>query len=486
MVFSSLVFLCAFFPVVVGIYAICPLKYKNFWLMLSSFFFYAWGEPVYVFIMIFSTVFDYINGRLLEYFDLKEMEAVSKENCRKAVLFISVFGNLAILFVFKYFDFLITSWNQATSSELGLLHLALPIGISFYTFQTMSYTIDVYKKEVKAQHNLIAFGMYVSMFPQLIAGPIVRYRLVESEMRNRTVTVEQWVHGMRRFLIGLGKKVLFANQIGALWDDISGTAGSGLSMAGAWIGAIAFTFQIYFDFSGYSDMAIGLGEMFGFHFPENFLHPYEAESITEFWRKWHITLSGWFRDYVYIPLGGNRSGIIRQIFNLFIVWFLTGFWHGASWNFVLWGLYYFVLLVLEKLFLLKETERWRRLFRHLYAKFFIIVGWTIFANEDFSQLESYLKTMFGVNGELFNSEAVYQFRTYLPLMVILALASTRIPGFLYNKGKDLLKKSGWKFILEHGEKLENGVCGAATVVILVLSLGMLISGSYNPFLYFRF
>ena len=294
------------------------------------------------------------------------------------MLVLSVVGNLGILCFFKYTDFALETINRLAGTQFGLLQLALPIGISFYTFQTMSYTIDVYRGETPAQHNIISFGMYVCLFPQLIAGPIVRYKEVQKEVDGRKTTISGAVHGLQRFLTGLAKKVLLANQIGALWDYIKGLGNADMSTALAWLGAIAFTFQIYFDFSGYSDMAIGLGEMFGFHFPENFDHPYESKSITEFWRRWHITLSTWFREYLYIPLGGNRKGAARQIINLFIVWFLTGLWHGAGWNFILWGLYYFVLLVLEKLVLRRVLARLPAIIQHLYTLFFVVVGWVIF------------------------------------------------------------------------------------------------------------
>ncbi|MBR1741143.1 MAG: MBOAT family protein, partial [Lachnospiraceae bacterium] len=436
MVFSSLVFLCAFLPVVLALYIICPKKYKNFWLMISSLFFYAWGEPKYIFIMIFSTVFDYANGRLLEYFDEQKFEKEKQDKFRKIVLAVSVVGNLGILFVFKYFDLLLSSWNQLTGSNIGLFHLALPIGISFYTFQTMSYTIDVYRRTVKAQHDFISFAMYVSMFPQLIAGPIVRYKWVEKQMVGRSVTVEAWTAGMQRFLIGLAKKVLLANQVGFLWDDIAASTPNELSIAGAWLGAFAYTFQIYFDFSGYSDMAIGLGKMFGFSFAENLMHPYESKSITEFWRRWHISLSGWFKDYVYITLGGNRKGRARQILNMFIVWFLTGFWHGASWNFVLWGLYYFAILLVEKLVLRKEMECWPDFLRHVYTKFIIVTGWMLFANENFGKMGIYLKTMFGIRGDFLNDTAIYQWRTHFFFFVILFLASTTLPQRLWKKFKE--------------------------------------------------
>lgn len=373
MVFSSIVFLCIFFPAVILCYYLCPKSLRNLFLLLASLLFYAWGEPKYILIMLFSTVFDYCNGRLLEYFEVKK-----KNTSGRIILIISVVGNLGILCFFKYTDFILTSFSSLTNSEFPLLNLTLPIGISFYTFQTMSYTIDVYRGNIKAQHSLISFGMYVCMFPQLIAGPIVRYSDVAQEVDERKTSFSLCASGMQRFLLGLGKKVLLANQIGALWDEISSLNASDLSMSLAWLGAFAFTFQIYFDFSGYSDMAIGLGEMFGFHFPENFRYPYESKSITEFWRRWHITLSSWFREYLYIPLGGSRRGTIRQILNLFAVWSLTGLWHGAGWNFILWGLYYFTLLVIEKLFLHKLLNHLPSVLQHIYALFWIVIGWVIF------------------------------------------------------------------------------------------------------------
>lgn len=493
MVFSSLVFLCAFLPVVLVVYVVCPEKCRNFWLFLASLFFYAWGEPKYILIMLFSTVFDYVNGRLLEYFDEqdvlpggKKLSRELKEKCRKIVLIVSLAGNLSILFVYKYLDLLISSFNQITSSELGLLNLALPIGISFYTFQTMSYTIDVYRGTVKAQHDFISFAMYVSMFPQLIAGPIVRYKWVEKQMKGRVVTVEQWTLGLQRFLIGLGKKVILANQIGALWSDISAASPKELSVAGAWLGAFAYTFQIYFDFSGYSDMAIGLGTMFGFSFPENFMHPYESTSITEFWRKWHISLSGWFKDYVYVSLGGNRQGKKRQIFNMFVVWFLTGFWHGASWNFVLWGLYYFVVLLVEKMVLRKELETWPVILKHIYTKLVIVTGWMLFANEDFGRMGIYLKTMFCMRGDFINELAAYQWRTHLFFLLILVFASTTLPERFFAWCKERILREKGEAERKKGEIVIYAAYCVYTVLILFFSLGMLIGGSYNPFLYFRF
>lgn len=475
MVFSSIVFLCIFFPSVIVLYYLCPGKLRNLFLLLASLLFYAWGEPKYIAIMLFSTIFDYCNGRLLEHFTAKG----KKHTCGRLVLAVSVIGNLGILCFFKYTDFILATINSLTGGELPLLDLALPIGISFYTFQTMSYTIDVYRGSVAAQHNLISFGMYVCMFPQLIAGPIVRYSDVQQEVDVRRTSFSLCASGMQRFLLGLGKKVLLANQIGALWDEIYGLGASDLSMSLAWLGAFAYTFQIYFDFSGYSDMAIGLGEMFGFHFPENFYYPYESKSITEFWRRWHMTLSTWFREYLYIPLGGNRKGSARQILNLLIVWFLTGLWHGAGWNFILWGLYFFTLLMLEKLFLLKLLNRLPSVLQHFYALFWIVLGWVLFACEDLSRLKNYLKMLAGIGVPAANRLALYEWTTHAVFLVILALASTRLLKNIFGR---ILEK----IAVSVGEAAAFWLKSLWCLLILLLSIAMLVSGSYNPFLYFRF
>lgn len=481
MVFSSLTFLCIFLPIVVILYGIFPVKWRNFLLLAASLVFYAWGEPRYILIMLFSTVFDYINGRLIEYYDMQQ-----KQKAKKRVVMVSIVGNLGILAFFKYTDMLIVSWNQITASNLSLLKIALPIGISFYTFQTMSYTIDVYRGLVKAQRNLISFGMYVCMFPQLIAGPIVRYQTIADQIDERKENNAVWVAGMQRFILGLAKKVILANQIGRLWEEISTTQMTQLSTAGAWLGAIAYTFQIYFDFSGYSDMAIGLGKMFGFTFPENFKHPYESKSITEFWRRWHITLSTWFREYVYIPLGGNRKGLKRQIVNLLIVWFLTGLWHGASWNFVLWGLYYFVLLVIEKVFLLAKMQRWPRVLQHFYALFFIVTGWVVFAIEDFHKMGQYLLVMFGLRGSWINNTAQYRWCTYAFFLMILVAASTTICSKVWNRIRRHMIREEADFVREKGLHAEFILKSVISVLLLAVSLAMLVAGSFNPFLYFRF
>lgn len=468
MVFSSMIFLCVFLPVVLIGYFLLPKQLRNLWLLVASLFFYAWGEPRYILIMLFSTVFDYFNGRAIEYADRKG----GHDTWGRAVLIISVVGNLSILCFFKYTDFALETVNRLAGTQLGLLQLALPIGISFYTFQTMSYTIDVYRGETPAQHNIISFGMYVCLFPQLIAGPIVRYKDVQREVDERKTTVSGAVHGLQRFLIGLAKKVLLANQIGALWDSIQKLGAPDMSTALAWLGAVAFTFQIYFDFSGYSDMAIGLGEMFGFHFPENFAHPYESKSITEFWRRWHMTLGTWFREYLYIPLGGNRRGMVRQLLNLFIVWFLTGLWHGAGWNFILWGLYYFVLLALEKFALRRVLERLPRIFQHFYTLFFVALGWVIFACDDLRMLGNYLKAMFGIGVSGGNALALYEWDVQAPFLVILLIASTSLPARI---AKQLTR-----------EERRSPLLMVYTGMLLVLSLAFLVNGGYNPFLYFRF
>lgn len=431
--------------------------------------------------MLFSTVFDFCNGLLMEYLDRK-----GRPQYRKWVLVFSVVINIGILCFFKYTDFVLQSISQLTGNPAHLLKLALPIGISFYTFQTLSYTIDVYRREVEVQHNIIDFGMYVCLFPQLIAGPIVRYSDIQDQIKGRKGNWVGRFYGVQRFILGLAKKVLLANQIGALWNQISVLQHGDMSMASAWLGAIAYTFQIYFDFSGYSDMAIGLGYLFGFRFPENFNYPYISQSITEFWRRWHITLSTWFREYVYIPLGGNRKGMIRQIFNLLVVWFLTGLWHGAGWNFILWGLYFFVLLLVEKLFLLREMERWPGILRHLYALFFIIVGWAVFACDDMNRLLTYLGTMFGVDTVAGNKISLYYWSTYGLFLIILLLGSLELPKKAADRLYDRLQQKLLAVSPVWGDSIAFVIRLVWLAVLLLVSVALLVSGSYNPFLYFRF
>ncbi len=466
MVFSSTIFLCVYLPLVLLGYYICPKKGRNLFLLIASLVFYAWGEPKYVFLMIFSILVNYIFGRLMD---------KHRENKKrlKLMLVLSVVIDIGLLSVFKYTDFIITNVNAIFSANFDLLNIALPIGISFYTFQAMSYTIDVYRDDVRVQKNLIDFGMYITMFPQLIAGPIVRYADVQDQLAERSVTTADFSEGVMRFVVGLGKKVLLANQMGAVWSDIYALGGD-VSALMAWTGAIAYTFQIYFDFSGYSDMAIGLGRMFGFKFPENFRYPYQSVSITDFWRRWHITLSTWFKEYLYIPLGGNRRGLARQALNLLIVWSLTGFWHGAGWNFVMWGLYYFVILFIEKLFLLKALDKLPKFFRHVYALVLIIIGWVIFASDDVSVLLPYLGSMFGANGAIGGMD-VYTLLTKAVLLIICCIASTELPKKLFLSAAGAMN-----------EKAAFTLKSVLMIALLALSMILLIGDSYNPFLYFRF
>lgn len=467
MVFSSTIFLCVYLPLVLLGYYICPKKGRNLFLLIVSLVFYAWGEPKYVFLMIFSILVNYIFGRLMD-------KNRGRQKRMKLMLVLSVVIDLGLLSVFKYTDFIITNVNAIFGSSFDLLNIALPIGISFYTFQAMSYTIDVYRDDVRVQKNLIDFGMYITMFPQLIAGPIVRYADVQDQLAERSVTTADFSEGVMRFVVGLGKKVLLANQMGAVWSEIYALGGGDVSALMAWTGAIAYTFQIYFDFSGYSDMAIGLGRMFGFKFPENFRYPYQSVSITDFWRRWHITLSTWFKEYLYIPLGGNRCGLARQALNLLIVWSLTGFWHGAGWNFVMWGLYYFVILFIEKLFLLKALDKLPKLFRHVYALLLIVIGWVIFASDDVSVLLPYLGSMFGANGAVGGMD-VYTLFTKAVLLIICCVASTELPKRLFLSATGAMN-----------EKAAFTIKSVMTIALLALSMILLIGDSYNPFLYFRF
>ncbi len=491
MVFSSFVFLFAFLPIVLLLYYICPKRGRNLVLFAASLIFYAWGEPRYVWIMLFSTVFDYTNGRLIYYWKGRGFQKRAK-----AALVVDICGNLAILGFFKYTDFFIGTINSISGAGLSLLRIALPIGISFYTFQTMSYTIDVYRGVAPAQKNILDFGTYVTLFPQLIAGPIVQYKTIGEELRSRTESWADFSYGAFRFTVGLAKKVILANQIGALYTQISASAQ--LTTASAWLGAVAYTFQIYFDFSGYSDMAIGLGRMFGFHFLENFDHPYISKSVTEFWRRWHISLSSWFREYVYIPLGGNRRGLAVQIRNILIVWMLTGLWHGASWNFVLWGLYYGLLLMLEKILVSVWKEKTVRnadsgdgggksgttvqnilqsVWGHMYTMLLVVIGWVIFSQTDFGGLIRYLKAMVGIGVGSANGDALYYLSCNAVLLVVLIVCSLN--------WKPLLDKvQAW--LQSRSAVLAEIVKTVIMLLLFGLSLAFLVGDSYNPFLYFRF
>ena len=469
MVFSSLTFLFLFFPIVIGVYYLCPRALRNLWLLAASLLFYAWGEPVYIRLMVASILFNYLSG-----LGVAALQKREKKGIAKALLILCVVGNIGALGVFKYADLLIGTINGIAGSHLALLELALPIGISFYTFQALSYVIDVYRGTVAAQKNPITFGTYIALFPQLIAGPIVQYKTVEEQLSCRRETAAQFAAGIGRFTVGLGKKVLIANQVGALWDTVSALPQAQLAAGTAWLGALAFTFQIYFDFSGYSDMAIGLGKMLGFEFLENFDYPYLSRSITEYWRRWHISLGTWFREYVYIPLGGNRHGLSRQILNLIIVWGLTGLWHGASWNFLLWGLYYGVILIVEKVWLLRPLQKAPAAVQHLYSLLLIILGWIIFALTDFSAIGGYFAALFGAHGGL-DSSTMYLLTSNLILLVIAGFASTRLPAKLAAGFVQRLTPAG-----------QTAVKCIFYTGVLLMCIAFLVGDSYNPFLYFRF
>lgn len=464
MVFSKPIFLFGFLPIVLLLYYIAPRKFKNFVLLFMSLIFYAWGEPKLLLLMVFTIFVDYTAGLLINKYSNKPVTS-------KIIFVATLVINLALLGIFKYANFVIDSINSVVGGKFDLLEISLPIGISFYTFQALSYVIDVYKKVVPVEKNLLNFTTYVVLFPQLIAGPIVQYKTVANELSKRQETVGLFSEGIWRFAVGLAKKVIIANQIGAIWTEIHSTPEL-LTAGKAWIGALAFTFQIYFDFSGYSDMAIGLGKMFGFNFLENFNYPYISKSITEFWRRWHISLSTWFKEYVYIPMGGNRKGLIRQIFNILIVWMLTGLWHGASWNFVIWGLYFGLILVLEKAFLLKILQKTHAFFAHLYSLLLIIFGWVIFECGTTSEIICFFKGMFGIGLSLWNEETTYILCNSLLIFILAAICSTQI-------GKSIKEKLSGKF--------KNDYWKCATVAILLLLSVMFLAGdSYNPFLYFRF
>ncbi len=469
MVFSSLIFLVVFLPATLLIYYILPDRFRNLCLLAVSLIFYSWGEPIYILLMLFSILLNYISGILITRTD---PQSTAK---RRALLISAIVINVGLLFVFKYADFTIGTYNLLFGKHIELLNIALPIGISFYTFQAMSYVIDVYRKEVKGNKNIINFAAYITMFPQLIAGPIVRYKTVESELRERKCTLDDFYQGIIRFTVGLGKKVLIANNIAVIFKEIAGTSPDKLSTSMAWLAVLAFTLQIYFDFSGYSDMAIGMGRMLGFHFLENFDYPYESKSITEFWRRWHISLSTWFREYVYYPLGGNRKGIKRQLINILIVWTLTGLWHGASWNFVLWGFYYAVILILEKLFLKKVLDKIPNIFGRLYTIIAFVIGWAIFALDDISYRTGFVKALlFQAKQGILDKHTAYLLISFGVLIVIAIIGSTSIPKRL----SELLlsKKPTLRRVFEL----------LFVAVVMTVSIAFIVSDSYNPFLYFRF
>lgn len=525
MVFSSLLFLFRFLPLMLLLYFAAPKGWRNAVLFAGSLIFYAWGEPVYVVLMLFSTVVDYIHGQIIE-----KARNAGKARLARGALLSSVVINLSLLAVFKYLDFLIGLGNRFLGLSLPVTGLPLPIGISFYTFQTMSYSIDLYRGQARAQKNIIDFGAYVAMFPQLIAGPIVRYQTVAEELNGRTESPELFAGGISLFLAGLAKKVLLANNIGLLWDSIAALPPGRLSMATAWLGAAAFGLQIYFDFSGYSDMARGLGQMFGFHFPVNFDYPYISGSITEFWRRWHISLGTWFREYVYIPLGGSRRGLKKQLCNILIVWMSTGIWHGASGNFVLWGLYFGVLLAVEKVFLLKRLKRSPRIVGCLYTLLLVLISWVIFASVDGKGGFVYLRAMAGLaeagrqsgiagrmaseiaeltaesSGagnlvfRLADETTMYLFRNYGFLLLICLLGATPLPKRMFDSLRERMigKEAVTDFAANpRADSQEASPAGggfvawqilwsSAGAVLFLVCVAYLADASYNPFLYFRF
>ena len=466
MLFSSIPCLYYFLPAVLFLYAIAPRCLKNSVLLLSSLFFYAWGEPKYLVVMLTSVLLGYLFGLLIERFRGRAGA--------KVFLVLSVIAPLCFLVYFKYADFFIANFNAATGLAVPLLKIALPIGISFYTFQILSYTVDVYRGDVRAQKNPIDLAAYITLFPQLIAGPIVRYSDVDRQLKERTHGLEKTALGIRRFVLGLGKKILIADALAAFCADFS--ASNEKSVLFFWLYAVAFSLQIYFDFSGYSDMAIGLGKLFGFDFTENFNYPFISGSITEFWRRWHISLGTWFRDYVYIPLGGNRVSRLRGLFNIFVVWMLTGFWHGASWNFIFWGLFFAVCLLAEKLWLLPHLKK-ARMWNHVYVLILVLFSFVLFASEDMGTLLFNIKGMFGFGGvPLVTAPTLYYLRSYAVVFVIAAVGST---PFLKKCLYALQSRSV-------GEKAINVAEPIVLVTLLLVMTGYLVDGSFSPFLYFRF
>ena len=462
--FSSLPFLFGFLPLTLALYFAAPPRWRNLVLLLTSLVFYGWGEPIYLGIMVLSILIDYTHGLLVERYR-------SRDKLARWFVAESVILNLGLLGFFKYWDFFAENLSRLPGITLPALGLPLPIGISFFTFQTMSYTVDVYRQDAPAQRDIVAFGAYVTMFPQLVAGPIVRYREVAAELKERVNTTADFAAGAGRFTVGLAKKVLLANSIGALWDaELAAQSAGMLTALGGWLGIAAYGFQIYFDFSGYSDMAIGMGRMLGFHFPENFARPYTAASVTEFWRRWHISLTTWFREYLYNPLGGSRRGTARTVRNIFIVWLCTGFWHGASWNFILWGLHFFLWLMLEKYLLKDFLQRLPRWLRHAYTLLVVFAGWGIFAMEDLSVCGGYFRVCFG-GGALWSAVDGYYLRTYAVLLVLLTVGSANTV------------KAVWERL---PERAREALAPVLMLAGLVLCTAYLVDGSYNPFLYFRF
>lgn len=470
MLFSSITFLFIFLPLTLLLYYLVPFRMKNYVMLAASLIFYAWGEPIYIILMILSIILNYFCGQ-----DIYE----KRDNARamKMSLMFGVVMNLLILGFFKYYGLLMDTINAILPIDIPYRVLALPIGISFYTFQAMSYLIDVYRKEVKPQENVLYFALYISMFPQLIAGPIVRYIDIEEQLKERSINSTKFGEGAMYFIRGLAKKVVLANTFGSVYEQVAAMQMGSFSTLTAWVGAIAYAFQIYFDFGGYSDMAIGLGKMFGFEFLPNFNYPYIAKSITDFWRRWHISLSTWFREYVYIPLGGNRCTPSRHILNLLIVWMLTGLWHGAQWNFMFWGLYYGVILILEKYLWGSKIEKLPSAVQHIYAFVLVLFGWVFFFSPTLGYAGQYLKVMFGIGAKgIFDKQGFFMIFTNWLLIVIAILASAP-------RGYKLLKKitGCWQ-----SEEVRAIVTCAVYIAMFLLCIAFLVTETYNPFLYFRF
>ena len=468
MLFSSIVFLFTFLPAVMILYYLLPVRFRNVILLLASLVFYAWGEPVYLFLMLLSILFNYFSG-------LDIARNLQDKRAAKRSLVFNLIINLAVLGFFKYEGFVLDTLNGILPVHISYHALPLPIGISFYTFQILSYIIDVYRGNVKVQTNLPNFALYVTMFPQLIAGPIVQYADVDEQLASREVSRTKFGEGSMYFIRGLAKKVLLANTSGMIFTEVSGLAKGNIAVVTAWLGAFAYMFQIYFDFSGYSDMAIGLGKMFGFEFNMNFNYPYVSKSITEFWRRWHISLSSWFRDYVYIPLGGNRVSKIKHIRNLLIVWFLTGLWHGAAWNFVAWGLYYGVILIIEKYLLSPVLDRLPDVVRHIYSIVLVVIGWVLFFSSSFGQAADYIRVMFGAGAHGFaDRESMYLLTSNLILWLILIFGSTPLVHFRY---EHMLRTKKWNTTI---------INSVVYVALFIVCIAYLVTETYNPFLYFRF
>ena len=480
MVFSTSIFIYLFLPITLIIYYLAPKKGKNLIILLSGLLFYSWGEPIYVIVMLISTMIDYFAGLIMNHFE-------GRKAPRRICLIVSIVMNLGLLGIFKYSGFIAENINAIAGTQIidinnmnffGIEYLPmnmLPIGISFFTFQSMSYTIDLYLGNVKVQKNPISFAAFVTLFPQIVAGPIVRYDDVAKELDDRSITIDLIYDGIIKFIIGLSKKVLIANSIGALWTSIKATDIANVSVVSSWLGILAFTFQIYFDFSGYSDMAVGLGKMMGFNFPKNFDYPYLSKSISEFWRRWHITLGAWFKSYVYIPLGGNRKGMARTIFNLAVTWFLTGVWHGASWNFILWGTLYGVVIILEKLFLGKLLDKIPDIFGHIYTMLLVILGWVLFDTADLPTAGAYIAKMFGFGGGAFiDSTAMYQIATYGITFIICIIGCTNLPKLAV----EALKKKSAVLVNYGGIAVMTGM--------FIICAAYLVDQTYNPFLYFNF